>query len=148
MQLTSKVPHLLIAYYEWILENTLTPHIRVRVRDGDGIPKNHSGIHEGTIVLNIDPSAIRDFGMTDEAVVFRVRFGGKDTPVQILFNDIMLVFAKETRIGHAFEESDLPQESVKKVKLTEPIMVTINVNDEKPPEPPRPTSKPTLRIVK
>ncbi len=160
MRLTSKVPFLLIAYYDWILENSLTPHIRVRVRDGDGIPPNHPGIHEGSIIISIDPSAVVDFGLTNEAVIFRARFGGRDTQIRVAFNDLMLIFAKETSVGYAFEESEKPKE---KTKIAGPLMVEVTtgrdapeqVVDGQPVMPvdetltrPRPTGKPTLRIVK
>ena len=53
-RMTSKKPHLLNAFREWILENKMTPYLLVDAnKRGVCVPQSY--IKDGFIVLNISP---------------------------------------------------------------------------------------------
>jgi stringent starvation protein B len=55
-QLTPRRPYLLRAFYEWLLDNQLTPHLVVDVTlPGVLVPMEYA--RDGQIVLNIAPRA-------------------------------------------------------------------------------------------
>ena len=55
-QLTPRRPYLLRAFYEWLLDNQLTPHLVVDVTlPGVQVPMEYA--RDGQIVLNIAPRA-------------------------------------------------------------------------------------------
>ena len=56
-QLTPRRPYLLRAFYEWLLDNQLTPHLVVDVTlPGVQVPMDYA--RDGQIVLNIAPRAV------------------------------------------------------------------------------------------
>ncbi|MCP4595571.1 stringent starvation protein B, partial [Neptuniibacter sp.] len=55
-------PYILKALYEWLLDNDLTPHLLVNAEE-DNVTVPTQFVDEGQIVLNINPSAVRDFYM-------------------------------------------------------------------------------------
>ena len=56
-QLTPRRPYLLRAFYEWLLDNQLTPHLVVDVTlPGVMVPMEYA--RDGQIVLNIAPRAV------------------------------------------------------------------------------------------
>ena len=71
-QLTPRRPYLLRAFYEWLLDNQLTPHLVVDVTlPGVQVPMEYA--RDGQIVLNIAPRMMR-CALTRALVAFRVRF--------------------------------------------------------------------------
>lgn len=101
---------------------------------------------DGQIVLNISPSAVRNLHMDNEAVSFEGRFGGVSHSLYVPCGAILGIYARENGQGMVFElepplddEDDLDDESV------EP-------DDQGPPEgggqPPRPSGRPSLKVVK
>ena len=79
-QLTPRRPYLLRAFYEWLLDNQLTPHLVVDVTlPGVQVPMEYA--RDGQIVLNIAPRAVGNLelandecALTRALVAFRVRF--------------------------------------------------------------------------
>ena len=65
--LTPSRPYLLRAYYEWLMDNQLTPHVVV-----DAFVKNTQVpmqyVKDGQIVLNISSSAVGELTIDNEAV--------------------------------------------------------------------------------
>ncbi|NIP27487.1 MAG: ClpXP protease specificity-enhancing factor, partial [Phycisphaerae bacterium] len=73
--MTSNKPYLIRALYEWILDNNMTPHLLVNA-ESENVQVPAQYIHEGRIVLNINPSAIHQLQMGNDAIEFSARFGG------------------------------------------------------------------------
>lgn len=79
-QLTPRRPYLLRAFYEWLLDNQLTPHPVVDVTlPGVQVPMEYA--RDGQIVLNIAPRAVGNpnwrmmqCALTRALVVSRVKF--------------------------------------------------------------------------
>lgn len=80
-QLTPRRPYLLRAFYEWLLDNQLTPHLVVDVTlPGVQVPMEYA--RDGQIVLNIAPRAVGNLELANDEVRFNARFGG--IPRQVL----------------------------------------------------------------
>lgn len=90
-----KRPFLLRAFYDWIAENNMTPHILVNTAAEEvTVPKQH--IKDGKIVLNISPMAVQDFIMDNEALSFSARFGGVAFYIYCPMYAIEAIYARES----------------------------------------------------
>lgn len=68
-QLTPRRPYLLRAFYEWLLDNQLTPHLVVDVTlPGVQVPMEYA--RDGQIVLNIAPRAVGNLELANDEVRF------------------------------------------------------------------------------
>ncbi len=66
-QLTPRRPYLLRAFYEWLLDNQLTPHLVVDVTlPGVQVPMEYA--RDGQIVLNIAPRAVGNLELANDEV--------------------------------------------------------------------------------
>ncbi|GAM67761.1 stringent starvation protein B [Vibrio sp. JCM 19236] len=74
--MTPRRPYLLRAFYEWLVENELTPHLVVdAMMTGVRVPEEY--VQDGQIILNVAPRAVGNLEMSNEAVTFHARFGGR-----------------------------------------------------------------------
>ena len=74
-QLTPRRPYLLRAFYEWLLDNQLTPHLVVDVTlPGVQVPMEYA--RDGQIVLNIAPRAVGNLELANDEVRFNARCCG------------------------------------------------------------------------
>ncbi|HCH51673.1 MAG TPA: ClpXP protease specificity-enhancing factor [Proteus sp.] len=166
MDMSPRRPHLLRAHYEWILENNLTPHLVVDVNIvGVQVPMEYA--HDGQIVLNISPRAVNNLELTLQQVLFSASFGGIPRKVRVPMVAVMAIYARENGAGMMFEpepayEDGQPsafaeedhQESSEAPTGEVLSLVTDNASDDTTtppdddPEPPRPTGRPSLRVVK
>ena len=86
-QLTPRRPYLLRAFYEWLLDNQLTPHLVVDVTlPGVLVPMEYA--RDGQIVLNIAPRAVGNLELGNDEVRFNARFGG--VPRQVSAKEAVL----------------------------------------------------------
>ncbi|RDK90998.1 stringent starvation protein B [Enterobacillus tribolii] len=154
-------PFLLRAFYEWLLDNQLTPHLVVDVnRPGVMVPMEFA--RDGQIVLNIAPRAVGNLELGDDAVRFNARFGGVPRQVYVPMSSVMAIYARENGAGTMFEpesayEDEMPLMPVnEEVPAQEPGMTVIDgsLSDADPEEggdddnDPPPRGRPSLRVVK
>ncbi|TLP60116.1 MULTISPECIES: ClpXP protease specificity-enhancing factor [Pseudomonas] len=138
--MNSSRPYLVRALYEWIVDNDCTPHMLVNA-DFPAVQVPQGFASDGQIVLNISPSAVRSLHMDNDAVSFEGRFGGVSHSLFVPVGAIMGIYARENGQGMVFElepaddEGDLPGDDVQP-------------GDDVPPEPPRPSGRPSLKVVK
>ncbi len=145
MSMTSSRPYIIRALYEWIVDNDCTPYLLVDTTvPGVDVPDQFAG--EEQVVLNLAPMAIRDLDVSNEAVMFLARFGGRTFQVCVPVGGVMAIYAKENGQGMVFEVEAQP-EGVH--------LVDSEVNEEEPsPEPdPKgpgrpPKGRPSLKVVK
>ena len=107
MSMTSNKPYLLRAFYDWIVDNQLTPYILVDASiSGIQVPEEH--VKQGVIVLNISPTATRGLLLENDRIVFTARFSGQTQQIFLLPKAILEIYAKENGRGIAFtpEEED------------------------------------------
>jgi stringent starvation protein B len=131
MKMTSNKPYLIRAFYDWIVDNEMTPYVLVDATyPGVQVPQEH--IQQGCIVLNVSPTATRGLLLENDRVVFTARFSGQTEQIFIAPNAILEIYAKENGRGIAFtpEEDD---------DGTPPPETTTEIGSK---------SKPSLKLVK
>jgi stringent starvation protein B len=110
---TSTRPYLLRAFYDWILDNRMTPYVVVDATlPGVDVPSQY--VEDGKIILNINPSAVRDLSLVNDHVSFNARFSGVPFSVYAPMRAVTAVYAKENGRGMVFkdeEENDDPPPS-------------------------------------
>ncbi|NBA94636.1 ClpXP protease specificity-enhancing factor [Pseudomonas sp. R5(2019)] len=144
--MNSSRPYLVRALYEWIVDNDCTPHMLVNAEYPEvQVPQGFAS--DGQIVLNISPTAVRQLHMDNEAVSFEGRFGGVTHSLYVPSAAILGIYARENGQGMVFE-------------LEPPISDDDEIyeeddgqgdDDTEPPsgsEPPRPSGRPSLKVVK
>lgn len=143
--MNSSRPYLVRSLYEWIVDNDCTPHMLVNAEyPAVQVPQGFAS--DGQIVLNISPSAVRNLHMDNDAVSFEGRFGGVSHSLYVPAGAILGIYARENGQGMVFEldpplddEDDLHDDGI------EP-------DDDGPPDggsqPPRPSGRPSLKVVK
>ena len=132
--MNSSRPYLLRALYEWIVDNNCTPHLLVAADyPGARVPAGYA--KDGQIVLNVSPSAVRYLEMGNEVLTFEGRFGGVAQSLYIPVAAVQAIYARENGEGMSFV--------LEGVEGAE--------SDEGPSgddEPPRPSGRPSLKVVK
>ncbi|WP_460313353.1 ClpXP protease specificity-enhancing factor [Aliiglaciecola aliphaticivorans] len=99
--MTSNQPYLLRAFYEWIVDNDLTPYLVVDATfDGTNVPQEH--VRDGQIVLNVSPSACVKLNIGDADVSFEARFGGVPRQLVVPTHAVLAIYAKENGAGTVF----------------------------------------------
>ena len=107
--MTSNKPYLIRAFYDWIVDNQLTPYILVNAAyPGVQVPTEH--IRHDRIVLNISPSATRGLLLENDRIVFTARFSGQTEQIFVSPVAVLEIYAKENGRGIAFaiEEGEEP----------------------------------------
>lgn len=137
--MTPSRPYLLRAFYEWLLDNDLTPHLLVDANvPMVKVPQQFA--RDGQIVLNIAPQAVVAFTMDKEAISFNARFGGVPQQVYIPMAAVLAIHARENGAGTFFP----PEPAYATWQDNEASAVV----DEGAVKPPRPDGRPTLRVIK
>lgn len=109
MAMTSSRPYMIRALYEWIVDNGCTPYILVDAQaPGVEVPQQHVN-KEGQIVLNINPTAVKDLFIGLEQINFNARFGGIPTDLLIPCPAVLGIYARENGQGMVFEPEPNPE---------------------------------------
>lgn len=137
--MNSSRPYLIRALYEWIVENDCTPHLLVNA-EYPGVQVPPGFVNDGQIVLNVSPTAVRELAINNDAVSFEGRFGGVAHSLFVPSPAVLAIYARENGQGMVFD-------------LEPPVTQTssVAVDDEPTPpddEPPRPSGRPSLKVVK
>ena len=108
--MTSSRPYLIRAMYEWMVDNSMTPHLLVFAdQPGVVVPEEH--VDEGKIVLNISPTAVRDLVLGNEEITFSGRFSGRPMNIIVPVQCAVGIYTRENGKGMVFspeEESPDP----------------------------------------
>jgi len=153
MKMSSNKPYLIRAFYDWISDNDLTPHIVVDV-SVYGVLVPMSYVNDGQIVLNVAASAVGNIALGVDAIQFSARFGGKLEHITVPYGAIGTIYAKENGVGtslqieHPTEESisakDDAESKVKpKASLSSVSSTTKKVDSKKSTK-----SKVSLKVIK
>ncbi len=102
--MTTTKPYFLRAVYDWIVDNNCTPHLVADTTAG-GCVVPQQFVKDGVIVLNISPTAVRDFAITSDHVSFSARFGGVAQEVFVPVPCVRALYAKENGQGLAIEDA-------------------------------------------
>lgn len=139
MKMTPNRPYLLRAFYEWIVDNEGTPYLVVDAT----FPKVKvpvQFVQNGQIVLNINPSAVGNLQLGNDAVTFNARFGGQPFALYIPVQAVLAIYARENGAGTVFtlEEEEDDAELYAEALDDEP----------EPPTPPKTKKVSHLKVVK
>lgn len=105
MTMTPNKPYLIRAFYDWIVDNKLTPYILVNAAyPGVQVPQEH--IRQDRIVLNISPTATRGLLLENDRIVFTARFSGQTEQIFVAPKAVLEIYAKENGRGIAFTEEE------------------------------------------
>ncbi|HLA75120.1 MAG TPA: ClpXP protease specificity-enhancing factor [Gammaproteobacteria bacterium] len=101
--MTSSRPYLIRAIHEWILDNSLAPHLLVNaVSPGVNVPTQY--VQNGKVILNISPSAVHNLNLGNDKIEFSARFGGIATYVVVPIAAVLAIYARENGQGMVFNE--------------------------------------------
>lgn len=159
-QLSPRRPYLLRAFYDWLLDNELTPHLVVDVTiEGVSVPMEFA--RDGQIVLNIAPRAVAALELTNDVVSFNARFGGIPREVSVPMAAVLAIYARENGAGTMFEpEAGYEQLDAEDAPESpnNPDQVMSIIDGDRPDNgddqdsddepPPRGGGRPSLRVVK
>ncbi len=156
--MTPRRPYLLRAFYEWLVDNDLTPHLVVAATlPGVRVPQEF--VQDGQIILNVAPRAVGNLQLGDDEITFNARFSGRPHVVIVPLYAVQAIYARENGAGtmfdpeeaymDAFDDSDdgyieEVEEGVGLSLAEETIEESASSDDE----PPRPKGRPSLRVVK
>ena len=132
--MTSSQPYLIRGIYDWIIDNAMTPYLLVNAEnDYAMIPRDF--VEDGKIVLNINPSAISDLQLGNDYIMFNARFSGKAMEVSVPVISVLAIYARENGQGMMFDDNgtNLPPNPPENTP---------------PPEKPKKSQKPQLKVVK
>lgn len=137
--MNSSRPYLIRALYQWIVDNDCTPHLLVNA-DYPGVQVPSNFVSDGQIVLNVSPTAVRELSLDNDAVSFEGRFGGISHSLFVPSPAVLAIYARENGQGMVFDQEAPPVQN--EVEAVE--------DEQTPPddEPPRPSGRPSLKVVK
>ncbi|NAW56731.1 MULTISPECIES: ClpXP protease specificity-enhancing factor [unclassified Vibrio] len=158
-QMTPRRPYMLRAFYDWLVDNDLTPHLVVDATlPGVRVPVEF--IQDGQIILNLAPRAVGNLELGNEAITFNARFGGRPHSVIVPLYAVQAIYARENGAGTMFEpepaydiayEDEALEELAEEAEATGLTVATSAENqttDDDDDEAPRPKGRPSLRVVK
>lgn len=136
-------PHLLRAFYDWLVANGLTPHLVVDAEyPGVKVPRQY--VKDGQIILNVAPAAVGQLELGDSDITFSARFGGTPFAVRVPIGAAGAIYARENGAGTVF--SDEP--ALKVDGVAGEAEGSGPSTDDEPPSPPAPRSGSHLKVVK
>jgi stringent starvation protein B len=98
---SSTRPYLLRAFYAWIVDNQLTPHLIVdTTRPGVVVPQQY--VKNGKIILNISPAAVHGLKIDNTSIEFSGRFGGTAYGILVPLTAVEAIYSKENGKGMVF----------------------------------------------
>ncbi|MGX5174707.1 ClpXP protease specificity-enhancing factor [Aliikangiella sp. IMCC44653] len=129
---TSNKPYLFRGILDWILDNEATPYILVdATKVGVDVPQEH--IKDGQIVLNVNPSAVQNWLVDNQAISFNARFSGASRSIYVPMYALLAVYAQENGQGMAFpeEEANEAQEGANESseRPTQPKLAEVEASD-------------------
>lgn len=143
----STKPYMLRALYEWCTDNGHTPFLVVWVDEHADVPREY--VKNNEIVLNIAASATQNLRIDNEWVSFSARFAGVSRDIWVPVGNVMSIFARETGEGMGFEvELSATAPAAPVLQPVVPADTDGDATEVKEDTPPRPSGRPSLRIVK
>jgi len=122
-QMTSNKPYVVRAFYEWILDNNLTPYIVVDTTVyGVLVPLAY--VKDNQIVLNVAPDSVGSISLVGNVLEFSARFGGKLEHITVPYGAVSAIYAKENGAGtslvieHPSEEDQIEQSKTESPALS------------------------------
>ncbi|HAS62997.1 MAG TPA: ClpXP protease specificity-enhancing factor [Vibrio sp.] len=156
--MTPRRPYLLRAFYEWLVDNDLTPHLVVAATlPGVRVPQEF--VQDGQIILNVAPRAVGNLQLGDDEVTFSARFSGRPHTVIVPLYAVQAIYARENGAGTMFDDEEAymgtfdesDEGFIEEVEESAGLSLaeeTVEESSSSDDEPPRPKGRPSLRVVK
>ena len=138
-QMTPSRPYLVRAFYDWLLDNDMTPQLLVNA-EGPHVQVPLQFVKDGQIVLNIAPQAVVALSLENDAISFNARFGGVPHQLYIPMAAVLGLHSRENGAGTFFP----PEPAYADWQETD--SVTETASDKNPDQ--RPDGRPVLRVIK
>lgn len=146
---TPKRPYLLRAYYDWLLDNDLTPYLVVdALYQGVEVPIEY--VKDGQIVLNLSPNAVGNLHLGNDNINFSARFQGVARHIVVPLGAALAIYARENGDGVMFEPESIYDEWNINNTIEQPKLTEKNTEEkaEKTPKSDIKKSTSHLRIIK
>ncbi len=101
--MSSNRPYLLRALHQWIVDNSMTPHILVNA-DVENIQVPVSAVRNGKVVLNVDPAAVQNLEIGNDYLTCSARFNGASQSLFVPIFAILAIYARENGQGMMFAD--------------------------------------------
>jgi len=146
--MTSNKPYVVRAFYEWILDNNLTPYIVVDTTVyGVLVPLNF--VTDNQIVLNISPDSVGGISLVGDAIEFSARFGGKLERLFVPYGSISAIYAKENGAGTSLAiEHTEPPTDVAEQQPSQPLASVETTNKDVSTDTIRKKGRASLKVIK
>lgn len=132
--MTPTRPYLVRAFFDWIVDNGMTPYLLVDARmEGVRVPAAY--VREGRIVLNIAPAAVTDLEIGTVQVTFGARFAGNAQVIALPVTSVMAIYARENGQGMFFSDEDEGPDAGTEPEIDEQASAAVR-------------TRPALRLVK
>lgn len=102
-QMTARRPYLFRAFYDWIVDNELTPYIVVDA-SVFGVLVPQEFVKDNQIVLNLAPHSVAQYMATNEKIEFNARFSGVSQHIVVPMSAVEAIYARENDVGIVFED--------------------------------------------
>lgn len=156
-KMTPRRPYLVRAFYEWLVDNDLTPHLVVEATlPGVRVPVEF--VQDGQIILNVAPRAVGNLEISNDAIMFSARFSGRPHSVIVPMYAVQAIYARENGAGTMFEPEEAYEGDLDLLETEEETTAALSsvetppsddVADEPESETPsKPKGRPSLTIVK
>lgn len=117
-EMTSSKPYLFRAIHDWLVDNQLTPFVRIDNTRAPGVQVPPQFATGGPLVLNIAAHATAGLEFSDFGVTFAARFQGTSHDVRLPWHSIVAVFSQENGAGMLFPEAEIPAEHARTEEVT------------------------------
>lgn len=102
-KMTSFKPYLFSAWYEWLTDNYITPHLIVDTTvEGVKVPQDY--VKDNNIVLSMAPAAIHDYQLKSSGISFKAMFRGVSEDIFVPFKAMVYMIAVENGQGFPIGE--------------------------------------------
>ncbi|MGR5236085.1 ClpXP protease specificity-enhancing factor [Vibrio alfacsensis] len=156
-KMTARRPYMLRAFYEWLVDNDLTPHLVVdATMPGVHVPLEF--VQDGQIILNLAPRAVGHLELGNDAITFQARFSGRPHTVIVPVYAVQAIYARENGAGTMFEPEEAYTHIEDEAIVEEEQAPTFTTVSDEPSEmidsttdeeqAPRPKGRPSLRVIK
>jgi stringent starvation protein B len=147
-QMTSNQPYLLRAFFDWIVDNGLTPYIVVDAYN-ELVEVPQEFVKDGQIVLNISPSACVNFNLDNQGLSFQARFGGQPRNLSMPCSAVLAIYARENGAGTVFGPEEM-EDSLPESEASPSITAVEDTDSTEVPtqQQHKPKGKPNLKIIK
>ena len=105
MTLKPRVSYLLPGALDWVIDSGETPYLIVYARHTDAVVPIEYVQEDGTIVLNISGTAIRNLHFDAAELSFDSRFSGVSQFIRIPYEAVLGMIGKESGQGIYFPEN-------------------------------------------